>query len=1090
MADIQGNIIKVDSLVKQLNATFTEHIKVLDKSAEKISQINELYKKTPSAYIKLLKEQETLEKQRISTQKKLTEAQKQNTNEIKSKIPTLRQLATISKQNATANEKLASAWYKLTEQLKKAEKEYRDLAASQGLSNAKTKQAQIEVQKLRAKVDAINTPIKRFGDNVGNYKSALSGVVPLLRSFVSAFGLTSGVYLFANAVRDAFNRVREFDKAMQNIAGIMRTSRSEIKDLEDEIISVAGSSVKTSREVAELAENLVTLGKTKTEIKDMLEPVNNLAIGLETTSGEAAEFLVQTLNAFGAGSDEAAAYADTIATIRTSTTLDFQKMRDSFQYLTPISRILNKDLAYTGSVLGILADNGLKAEAAGRLLGTAQQKLAKEGKSLLDALNEINEAQRNGIEGTELLAIASELFGAQAAKVGVIMANNTDNIEKNAQAIRDNGGALDDLVNQQLESLDSKVRILDSTWEKLILRIEKGDGVIGRTIAKSIAELTKNLELFSLVLSDDIGLIDKWTISTNHFTKGFSEIIPWMEKGNGLFQDSVDNILKDTKQRQESTAEINKQTLAFIEQYGSLGPLTDEQIRMNEATEDYLYLLRGRESEDASSPFGTVEYYQSLIKANNDIIRQKKTVNDLDEVRQLQKLNEEYQKQIDLILGNTNGIKKNTIAKKENKKATEDTFGFLKGTIPYYEEIISGLKTQQEELSRTSKEWYAYQEQIDDFTGRLEVLQRMLKGDYSLSEGTEKAGEMIDKLVSGFKRGQKIMEDLQKSTETFISSFSSDFISQNPFSELMKFADGSFDLLLEGADTTEEKFAVMFNGITEAAQQTFNVLSSLSQENFTQQYESLERQKEIALQFAGESVTAREEIKRQYEEKRKSIQRREAQAQKDLALFNIGINTAQAAVSAYASQLVPGDPTSITRAFIAAGIVTALGAAQAAVVASQTIPQFWEGGIVGGSQQIMVNDDPYGKKGANYKEVVRKPNGQTLFPQGKNVKMTVPKGTEIFPTYDAFMSTLNTELGLNGIGLSTIQPNVNVNGGITESQIRSVMAEHGKSVVNAINNKTEYHVNWDENGMNKYIVKGNTKREVLNARFRGRGRSV
>ena len=34
-----------------------------------------------------------------------------------------------------------------------------------------------------------------------------------------AFGLTSGVFIFAGMVRDAFERVREFDKAMQNLSG-------------------------------------------------------------------------------------------------------------------------------------------------------------------------------------------------------------------------------------------------------------------------------------------------------------------------------------------------------------------------------------------------------------------------------------------------------------------------------------------------------------------------------------------------------------------------------------------------------------------------------------------------------------------------------------------------------------------------------------------------------------------------------------------------------------------------------------------------------------------------------------------------------
>ena len=148
-------------------------------------------------------------------------------------------------------------------------------------------------------------------------------------------------------------------------------------------------------------------------------------------------------------------------------------MRDSFQYLAPISKVLNKDLAYTGALVGILSDNGLKAESAGRLLATAQQKLATENKTLNDALNEINNAYKEGKTDLEVLALASSLFGKQAGKIGVILARNIDVLETNAQAIRDNTGALKDLTDRQLESLDAKLKILDSTWEEFILSVEK-----------------------------------------------------------------------------------------------------------------------------------------------------------------------------------------------------------------------------------------------------------------------------------------------------------------------------------------------------------------------------------------------------------------------------------------------------------------------------------------------------------------------------------------------------------------------------------------------------------------------------------------
>ena len=312
-----------------------------------------------------------------------------------------------------------------------------------------------------------------------------------------ASAFLKGLQAIWRGMKDAARRVVEFDKTMQEMAGIVRESRRDMQALENTIVEVASKSIKTSNEVAKLASTLLTLGKTKSEVQDLLEPVNNLSIAMKASSEDAGEFLVQTLNAFGAGTDEAQKYADTIAAIRTSTTLDFQRMRDSFQYIAPISKLLNEDLEYTGALVGVLADNGLKAESAGRLLATAQIKLAKGGRTLNEGLAEISEAYKNGAKDIEIMALAGELFGQNAARVGAILATNTAQIEEYTAEIRKSSGALDDLVNNQLESLDARIKILDSTWEKFILNIDNGTGVFSefaKTFIDGTADIISSLD--------------------------------------------------------------------------------------------------------------------------------------------------------------------------------------------------------------------------------------------------------------------------------------------------------------------------------------------------------------------------------------------------------------------------------------------------------------------------------------------------------------------------------------------------------------------------------------------------------------------
>lgn len=404
------------------------------------------------------------------------------------------------RRTAQLSSALIGPYRKLAIAREKAAKKLQDLIARGEKNNRVLRKAQNAFNRLDKRVRKADKAVRDFRRNVGNYPAAVGSAIRAIRSLAGAMGLLSGAFIALRVIRDTFDRIREFDKEMQNMAGILRTTRPELADLEEVIKDVAGSSVTTSNEIAKLASALLTLGKSKEEVKLLLSPVNDLALGLNAAADESGAFLVGMLNAFQDGTEEAGKYADQIATIRTSTSLDFQKMRDSFAFLAPVSRLLGKDLAFTGSLIGILADNTIKAESAGRLLSTAQIKLATSGKTLDDGLEEINKAIIEGKSEIELLALSSELFGKNAAKIGIVLAANSEEMYSNAEAIRANSGALDDLVGQQLKSLDAQLKILDSTWEQYLLDVNDSTGA-SNTLRDAVKFLSSNLkEIISTII--------------------------------------------------------------------------------------------------------------------------------------------------------------------------------------------------------------------------------------------------------------------------------------------------------------------------------------------------------------------------------------------------------------------------------------------------------------------------------------------------------------------------------------------------------------------------------------------------------------
>jgi len=342
--------------------------------------------------------------------------------------------------------------------------------------------------------------------------------------------------------------------------------------------------------------------------------------------------------------------------------------------------------------------------------------------------------------------------------------------------------------------------------------------------------------------------------------------------------------------------------------------------------------------------------------------------------------------------------------------------------------------------------------------------------------GDETTDPLFVKMIVGTledqnKTTEKAKEYVKKTAEelkNYIGSFGEEFMGNSGFSEtfnnLFKFDENGnnfFQQIDDSLLSSEEKFAAYFNGISEMAQEAFNFISNVSQQNFDNEKSRLQSQYDIALTYAGENKAAQEKLAQDLEKQKKDIANRENKAKQKQAIFNIAIDTAQGIISALAST-PPNVPLSI--------FIGALGAAQIAMVASQKIPQYWMGGTHDGGL-MMVNDGT----GSNYKETIVTPDGNIHKPQGKNVIMNAPAGTEIF-THDQWNEQMNNMLQGNGINWSLPQ---HQSSGISKADMRDAMLE-------AIGEQPQYHSNFDANGATTYIMKkGNITRSASN-----RGNSI
>jgi len=397
-------------------------------------------------------------------------------------------------------------------------------------------------------------------------------------------------------------------------------------------------------------------------------------------------------------------------------------------------------------------------------------------------------------------------------------------------------------------------------------------------------------------------------------------------------------------------------------------------------------------------------------------------------------------------------------AKKEKSERAKRDDVQLVNTLEQNKSFLQVLEDQvrifteaQKEVSDTSQEYKNFQNVIDGLRQSISLI--------------TDPGKVIKADVSGLAKSQKEIEATNKSLEkmkeilnSFTDQFSEGFFSQAGLPTLFKILRDEIKGF--GIDAATTALAT-----TEAFQEMFNLINSASQQNFDAEYQRLESQKTIAIEFAGESDAAKAQVERDAEQRKIAIQKRELKAQKEIAKFNIIIDTAQAVISAFAN---PGGVAGIALAALA--VVT--GAIQLAAVNAQQIPQYWEGGIHTGGK-MMVNDDPHGRKGSNFREVVRTPDGKVFKPQGKNVIMNAPAGTEIFPNYQSWENNLNSMLYGNGI--EPLQGVISYENKKQASMDTDRILSGLGYVAESINNKPVGGMEISDGEMKSYIIVNNKK---------------
>lgn len=402
----------------------------------------------------------------------------------------------LLKQAVRENLGLVGAYEKLNKQRTDAKKKLLDLLAAENQNITAIIKAQREYDILDGKVRKADAAVGDFTKNVGNYPfaNAASG----LRNLIGAFGVTTGIALFAGIMKGAYDTIKQFEQGIADLKAITGASGKDLNYLKTSALEL-GKEVQGG--AIAVVEAYKLIGSAKPELLENVKALNSVteaAITLSQAAGmdlpAAATALTDALNQFNAPAEMAAEFVDALANGAKYGAAEIPETTEALLKFGAVARTSNISIQESVALIQLLAENGIKGAEAGTKLRnvllkiSAPDALPKEAKKVfadlgisLEFLKDKTIPIQEKLEKLKPLLKDNsnivKIFGDENATAAINVLSHTDRLGELIPKMGEYGTATDQ-AETRMDTLEGKTTRLVSTYDSFILSLNNGKGTI------------------------------------------------------------------------------------------------------------------------------------------------------------------------------------------------------------------------------------------------------------------------------------------------------------------------------------------------------------------------------------------------------------------------------------------------------------------------------------------------------------------------------------------------------------------------------------------------------------------------------------
>lgn len=354
-------------------------------------------------------------------------------------------------------------------------------------------QLQGRLKGLQGEMAAVQGKMGGFGAKFGQgLSSAFSMFGP---AALATGGVMAAVGGLKKVMGDMVSINMQFEQSTANLAAVMGTTKDNVSALTNQAKQLGATTQYTAVQITELQTNLARLGFTEQEILNSTKSVQALATATGADLGEAANLAGAALRGFGLNATEMERVASVLAVSTTKSALSFEKLATAVPIVAPVAKQFGFTIEDVTVLLGKLSDAGFDASSAATASrniflnmanssGKLAQALGRPIRSIEDLAPALKELKDRGIDLAEMLSLTDKRSVAAFAT----FVEGADTMVDLKNSISGCSDALQGMVDEQLNTLQGSVTILNSAWEGLMLTFSESNGTI-KTVVDSLTSL-------------------------------------------------------------------------------------------------------------------------------------------------------------------------------------------------------------------------------------------------------------------------------------------------------------------------------------------------------------------------------------------------------------------------------------------------------------------------------------------------------------------------------------------------------------------------------------------------------------------------